>query len=82
MTTNLKVLVALAIFATGLAAGWVVNGWRKDVEISRIRVSNAEILRGIANKTDAAVRAFRATETAWRTRIEKEKGGFRWQSPH
>lgn len=46
MTTPMAVLwraVVVAVLATGLfAAGWTVNGWRKDAEIAELTAARAQ----------------------------------------
>ena len=64
MVTQLKVLIAVVLFALGLATGWAVNGWRKNTELAELRQERATELRQIAEKTAKAVTAVRAAEKA------------------
>lgn len=48
MTMNLKALIALAIFAAGLAKGWEVNGWRGAAKVAECKMVQ---LQGMATAT-------------------------------
>lgn len=65
--------VALAIMLAALVA--LASWWhlsRVHAAEKAVHAHYAIVLAEIRDKTAAAARAFRATETAWRTRIEKE----------
>lgn len=42
VTAYRKVLVLAAVAATGAAAGWTVNGWRKGKELSELQLSHSQ----------------------------------------
>ncbi|MDR2333768.1 MAG: hypothetical protein LBE61_09815 [Burkholderiaceae bacterium] len=47
---NLRALIALAIFALGLAAGWAVNGWRGAAQVADCKTEQAQ---GVATRAEA-----------------------------
>ena len=64
MTAYAKAILAAVLFALSLAAGWAVNGWRKDADLADVKRQHAEVLAGIARKTTDAVTAVRKLEQA------------------
>ena len=71
MTAQIKALIALAIFAAGLAVGWAVNGWRAGAELAHVRQQHAEVLRGIADKTGRTVLAVQKAAQAANAAIQQ-----------
>ena len=51
MTAQVKALIVLAIFALGLVAGWVANGWRGASKVSECKTEQAQ---GVATRAEAA----------------------------
>ena len=50
MTAQVKTLIVLAIFALGLVAGWMVNGWRGASKVSECKAEQAQ---GVATRAEA-----------------------------
>ena len=61
---KLKLAIFAAAIALGLAfaAGWAVQGWRKDTQLQEQRTQHAQKLQDIAEKTAAALTAVRKYE--------------------
>lgn len=71
MTAQIKALIALAIFAAGLAVGWAVNGWRAGAELAHVRQQHAKVLQGIADKTAQTVLAVQKAAQAANAAIQQ-----------
>lgn len=72
MIANIRLVLAAA-----LVAFWVgLLGWlhlsRVHAAEQKVHAHYAKVLSDISEKTAAAAKAFRATETVWQTRFEKE----------
>lgn len=53
MTAYAKAALAAALFAAGLAVGWVINGWRGDAALSDLKAAHAGLVSA-ANAASAA----------------------------
>ncbi|MGF6212316.1 hypothetical protein [Comamonas sp. 4034] len=51
MTAQIKALIVLVIFALGLVAGWMVNGWRGASKVAECKTEQAQ---GVASRAEAA----------------------------
>ena len=72
MFTQAKLIITAVVLAAliGLGTWWHLS--RVSAAEKAVHAHYAIVLGEIREKTAAAVTAFRATETAWRTRIDKE----------
>ena len=72
MINQAKLIITAVLLAAliGLGTWWHLS--RVNAAEKAVHAHYAIVLGEIREKTAAAVTAFRATETAWRTRIEKE----------
>ena len=72
MFTRAKLIIAAVVLAAtvAFASWWHIS--RVHTAEKAVHAHYAIVLGEIREKTAAAVTAFRATETAWRTRIDKE----------
>ncbi|WP_240804919.1 hypothetical protein [Cupriavidus oxalaticus] len=61
-----RAIAALALGACLFAAGWAVNGWRKDAEIERMKTASAQADLAGANKAieDIGLASTRIREAA------------------
>ncbi len=57
MTEQIKAIIAVILFALGLAVGWFVSNWRSEARIQSLRVDHAKVLADIAAKTEQARQA-------------------------
>ncbi len=65
MTEQIKVLIAVALFALGLAVGWGVQGWRSEARIQSLRADHAKVLADISAATEKTRQAVqRAADAA------------------
>lgn len=68
----IRLCIAAALIASwvGLGAWWHTS--RVRAAEKAVHAHYAQVLAGISEKTAAAAKAFRATETVWQTRFDKE----------
>ena len=75
-TLGLKLATAGVALALAFGAGWVVQGWRKDVQLQSQRTQHAKTLQAIAEKTAAARDAVQKQErqmAAQLAELDKQK---------
>ena len=75
-TLGLKLATAGVALALAFGAGWVVQGWRKDVQLQSQRTQHAKTLQTIAEKTAAARDAVQKQErqmAAQLAELDKQK---------
>lgn len=68
-TLKLKLVAAGVALALAFGAGWVAQGWRKDVQLQSQRVQYAKTLQAIAEKTAAARDAVQEQERQMTTQL-------------
>ena len=71
-----RLIVVGAVLVLAFAAGWVAQGWRKDVQLQSQRVQYAKTMQTIAEKTAAARDAVQEQErqmAAQLAELDKQK---------
>ena len=75
-TLKLKLAAIGVALALAFGAGWVVQGWRKDVQLQEQRTQHARTLQDVAEKTAAARDAVQKQErqmAAQLAELDKQK---------
>ncbi len=75
MTAQIKALIALVIFAAGLAVGWAINGWCGTAKVADCRteqVAGRAQGRKANRRKGAAASTITITDTL--TSCEKQRG--------
>lgn len=73
MSIRAQLIAGAVALAVAFGAGWVVNGWRKDVQIAQARQEKAQVLEQIAQATVASVQAARAEEARRTAAVEEQR---------
>lgn len=73
MSVRAQLIVGAVALAVAFGAGWMVNGWRKDVQIAQAQQEKAQVLEQIAQATVASVQAARAEEARRTAAVEEQR---------
>lgn len=73
MSIRTQLIVGAVALVLAFGAGWMVNGWRKDVQIAQAQQEKAQVLEEIARATVASVQAARAEEARRTAAVEEQR---------